>query len=79
VHVTNKLLKYGSIISTPPFAGDLIKTFQPSNLGSKSTQGIYVAPPLTELKSLKEVVSAQRKGATTKTVQMVMNEYFKNL
>ena len=37
-----------------------------------------MAPPFTELKSLKEVVSAQRKGATTKTVQMVIKEYFKN-
>jgi hypothetical protein len=38
-----------------------------------------VAPPFTELKSLKEVVRAQRKGATTKTVQIVIKEYFKNL
>ena len=38
-----------------------------------------MAPPFTELKSLKEVVRAQRKGATTNTVQIVMKEYFKNL
>jgi hypothetical protein len=48
-------------------------------LGSKSTQGIYVAPPFTELKSLNEVVRAQRKGATTNTVQTVMKKYFKNV
>ena len=40
---------------------------------------MYVAPPFTELKSLKEVVRAQRKGATTKTAQNVMKKYFKNL
>ena len=39
---------FGSIISTPPLAGDLIKTFHPSKLGSKSTHGIYVTPPLTD-------------------------------
>jgi len=28
---------------------------------------------------LKEVVSAQRKGATTNTVQIVIKKYFKNV
>ena len=79
VQVTNKLLKYGSIISTPPLAGDLIKTFQPSKFGSKSTHGIYVTPPLTDWKSLKDVVKAQRKGATTNTVQTTIKKYFKKI
>jgi PHP family Zn ribbon phosphoesterase len=40
---------------------------------------MYVTPPFTELKSLNEVVRAQRKGATTKTVQTVIKKYFKNV
>ena len=40
VQVTKILLKYGSTISTPPLAGDFIKTLQPSKVGSKSNQGI---------------------------------------
>jgi hypothetical protein len=63
--VTKILFKYGSTIFTPPWAGDRNKTLQPSRVGSKSTQGIYVAPLVTELKSLNDVESAQRNGAMT--------------
>ena len=63
--VTKILFKYGSTIFTPPWAGDRNKTLQPSRVGSKSTQGIYVAPLVTELKSLNDVERAQRNGAMT--------------
>ena len=38
VQVTKILLKYGSTISTPPLAGDFIKTFQPSRLVQNLTK-----------------------------------------
>ena len=39
----------------------------------------YVTPPLTDWKSLKDVVKAQRKGATTNTVQTTIKKYFKKI
>ena len=61
---------------TPPFAGERNKTLQPSREGSKSTHGIYVAPPVTELKSLNEVESAHRNGATTNIDHEPIKKYF---
>ena len=77
MHVTKILLKYGSTILTPPCAGDLTSTFQPSSDGSKSTHGIYVALPVTELKSLNDVDSAHKKGAITNIDKTETNPYFK--
>ena len=79
VSVTKILLKYGPIIFIPPWEPGLNKTLHPSNVGSNCNQGIYVAPPVTELKSLKEVDMAQRKGAITKQAHSTTKKYFKNV
>ena len=40
VQVTKILLKYGSMMSTPPLAGERTKTFHPSREGSNCNHGI---------------------------------------
>ena len=63
----------------PPCEPGLNKTLQPSKVGSNCNHGIYVAPPVTELKSLNEVEIAHRKGATTKQDHRMTQKYFKKV